>query len=35
MDTSDKDSMVNGLDQFPDGTFTIRQANKRRLDYNL
>lgn len=35
MDTVDKDYQVKGLSEFPDGAFTVRQSNKRKLDYNI
>ena len=35
MDTYNKDYSVNGLDQFPDGAYSIRKSNRRHLDYNL
>ena len=35
LDFNNRDASFKELDSLPDGTFRIRRANKKKLDYNL
>ena len=35
LDFNDRDAQFPELDKLPDGAYTVKQANKKKLSYNM